>query len=381
MTSHPKRRCWRHFALSLALVTCARAGAHAAIEDAEIEGLFTECEFGCDEVVTNCERLILELHARGSLDTVQAVLDYWDRHCPSINSGRLSVMLKLVQGERVEWEPCELLQYARYRPFQRAGILVNHVWSLGLATDPIDSLGTQIARDLLASGSVSGLDSIACIAHAGYVDEFYSTIRSPQYLDTPFRRCYDSVVNEELKRPELYLGGFVGLWFPTGRRSQLGTHPLVGVSAGWVQGVLTCEAAASLGFLKAAHDFSVEQEGNLVSTRDFGLISLALDGERTLVRSPKHRLDFVLGLGTQLLQTAWDESAENPKSIASMQVAVGLAYKLYTGRYIGSFFKVQPRFEMSTMHTGGTDLSGSAFVIRVGYVSSNEHWGLKSLLY
>jgi hypothetical protein len=372
------------------LASCALA------VDKEIEKLYTDRALDCGDIAKNSSRLIPEFYSHGRRDSACIVLKYWEDQCgmtPSVI--RAKWLMAMDSGTYND----SLLTRSPM------GALINHRWShmyngfnsperRSYISATFDSLMTAIADSLAArrhDKSSEALLSSFFSSKTGSVDSLFPKLQTNEYRNTPLGVAYHNYAMSVRDSRWEYITVLAGGWLPTGNRTYVGNHPDIGMAVGMCDGKDILELELSVGFLNAQRDYVVKYKNAWVATDNFTLVRIQGNYGRQVYRSMRKEFDLLIGLGAQgLIAITSNNDSDNDKGkeFSSMVGMLGAQFKMFLNDYSDTFIGLQGRWEMSKINTeGGTDLTGSAFALRlvvgfgIDYSGSDRNTTLKMLQY
>lgn len=343
--------------------------------DKEIEKLYTERTIDCGDIAKNSSRLIPEFYSRGRRDSAWIILNYWAKECGETPSVVRSRWLMAVDSG--------IFFDSLLTSFTMPALL-NHRWNRvynGFDTPyrrqyisaSLDSLLYALADSNLNSqrgNSNEYLLSSFLSSKNGSTDSLFLTLQSTGHRNTPLGIAYNNYASAVLSSGGQYASVLIGGWVPAGKRRHVGDHPDIGFSLGMFGNRHFAELEFSAAVGKSKRAYQVRKDDSLVTTSDFTAWRvLGLLG-RQVQRKAKSEFGILFGVGVQGFTAiyAGDTDKEKARILHSVVGVAGMQYKCYLRKYSDSYFALQARWEMSKINTdGGTDLTGSAFVLRLAF--------------
>jgi hypothetical protein len=353
----------------------------------------------CEDIAFNCSQLVEKYYNSSNIDSVKAILAYWEDKCGlSEPVFRMNILLAIREG--------------KFSESLYDSTVIDHIGRFSdrvKCTDPVDSylyfqiyfsyvqikgsfdkLTGQIAENLLGSLDENSLEYLFCKLYAGNADYFYNELQSKdKYNGTKLKEYYFTLVNESLKLYEFNIAFYSGVWIPFSSANTLGVHPIIGLDAGCKYRKFIFNLSMYLKFAKTPNDYTVVAEDSLWTTDYFFGGYVGLDIEREIIKFGNNEIDFLIGVGYDgfgaLDYSLADASDENDvgKNINSLNINTGLGYRYnFKGH---SYLGIRGKYNfVNYKNTGGTDLSGNtaSIVLVIGGFSNNKKYsGLKALNY
>jgi hypothetical protein len=342
----------------------------ASQNDKRIEDLFTERHYNFFDITLNCSRLVAHYYSTDQLDSVHIILDYWVAHTgewsPTI---QVTTLLAIDEGEfensMITTDLIRCLMYFRAgvnRARDRRAV------SKSLLDPSFDTVMQRVAYKLYAREEPGSPQSMICQFFAGDVDFLFPALQSERYELTPLGRSYAEFARNESRRQFQYLAVSGGAWIPAGARTTLGNHPTAGMQLGIDFRGYSIQLSVCGRFVDAPNKYVFNDKGTSDTTDNFSLLFVGFDLGKQLMRTYRHEIRLLLGIGGQTFYVVRNEDKDKQREMDSAVLSVGLGYRYYFKPYGGVFLAVEPRYELSKMNTnGGTDLSGSAFALRIAF--------------
>jgi len=364
---------------------------------ADIDLIMTEKAPNCEDIAYNCTRLIVEYYNASKMDSVEAILSYWEDKCglsePII---RLKILLSIRDDHFTESIYDTTVVYFAIRFSDRFGIknpmeTYNYYkiyYSYVQIDGSYDKLTRKIAGELLDKQSEPSLEFLFCKLYSGDPDFFFAEIQAKdKYNGTMLQEYYFSLVNRYLKLPESHISLFSGIWVPFDNANTLGVHPVLGLEGGLRYRKFNFNLSMYLKFIKTANEYTVMVEDSATVTDYFlgGYVGLNVD--REIFKFNNHEFDLIVGIGydgfSAINNSTSDENPNNDegKSINSLNINTGLGYRynFKSHTYIG--LRGNYNF-VNYINTGGTNLTGNTMTIVLvvgGFGNQKKQTNLETL--
>jgi hypothetical protein len=364
-----------------------------------IERQMTEKAPNCEDIAFNCSQLIERYYNDSNIDSVHAILDYWEDRCGlSEPVFRMNILLAIrdrIFSESL-YDSTVIDHISRYSDRVKSITPVDTYlyykiyFSYIQINGSYDKLTRRIAGELLDMQAENSLEYLFCKLYAGNADYFYNELQSKdKYNGTKLKEYYFKLVNESLKLFEFNIALYSGVWIPFSSATTLGVHPIIGLDAGCKYRKFIFNLSMYLKFAKTPNDYTVVAEDSLWTTDYFFGGYVGLDIEREIIKFGNNEIDFLMGVGYDgfgtLDYSLADASDENDvgKNINSLNINTGLGYRYnFKGH---SYLGIRAKYNfVNYKNTGGTDLSGNtaSIVVIIGGFSNNKKYsGLKALNY
>lgn len=374
-------------------------GASAQVSDKLVEQLMTDRVLYCDDIRYNSVRLIPRLFAEHNYDTLDAVMNYWEKYC-GLNSSLVS--FKIIYS------------------------IHNRTFKEELHDASNDSTGTSSA---LSDSAYYRKNIISYLTHFSPSGELSGTLRyGNNYMATAYRNYYTFIVNTartlkartDLSPTEQFLvdyfaepdsvklqnlsgdefkqsrighawlgmerdGGFNyavvgGYWVPSGPLQHIGSHPLMGFMLGAKRSRLMIDVSFQFRFLLSPNYYLTQRADTLVRTRHHAGYYFGGDFGYSLLHNKKHQFDVLCGVAVDAVKTlagTFDANGDvitEGVNLSSLNINPGLGYRKYlrhrknrsAARH--SYIGVQARYNFVNYNNkAGTDLTGNAFSICLIY--------------
>jgi hypothetical protein len=365
----------------------------------DIESRMTEKAPNCEDIAFNCTQLIEKYYNASRMDSVEAILNYWEDKCglsePVI---RIKILLSIRDHEFTESIYDTTIVDYIIRFSDRVGIIhpmetYNYYkiyFSYVQIDGSFDKMTGRIAAELLGAQSEDSLEFLFCKLYSGEPDFFFSEIQSKdKYKGTKLKEYYFDLVDRSINLPESHFAFYSGIWLPFDNANTLGVHPVIGLEGGCRFRKFNFNLSLYLKFVKTANEYTVMVKDSVYVTDYFlgGYVGLNID--REIFKYKKNEFDFLLGIGydgfSALDYSTSDSNPDNDedKSINSLNINTGLGYRynFKSKTYVG--LRCNYNF-VNYINSGGTDLSGNTMTIVLvagGFGNQKKSSNLEALHY
>lgn len=359
--------------------------------------MMTKRKPDCYEMRRNAIELLPKYHKRQQIDSVEAVLDYWEERCSTPEELlRFKVLLSIEQGTSYVDTVVQrngtiqyLLSYKNFASsvysddeYKRGQYLMNGYESFKFTDYTLDW-----ARSLLREKSDLTTREEFFLRHYSHeFDGTFSMLRGEAFSNTTLEKGYhDLIESSQINtwfRGELSLGG----WFPTENLAILGNHLGFGISGGVQHKRWHAMVSIKGNFGDSRKTRNVSYKDSIYVSDKFSHVSATIDIGYALINKSQHSFEL-LGSGgyngITILEVANPVDADNPKSVERsgllLSAGLGYRYNFKSGAYIG----LSSKFNFTKFsNLPGSDLSGNFLSIRLslGLISTDSHSHTRKLL-
>ena len=344
-----------------------------------VESLMTRRYLSCPDIYQNIQHLIPEFYKKGSIDTLNAILNYWSENCgTSEKLTRCKILLAIDQGNlRENTYDTNILNYLiGYKNGNSInygyGSLNNYNnWNYrNLQPDTLDKFTVQLAKSLLERNQLNPIETFFLRIYSNDFENTFAMIRNEAFNGTVLQELYYNEVHKIENGITGHGDYILGAWIPQDNLKLIGSHLFLGLRGGFKYKRLMTDATIGFRFGKSANIYQVHVNDSIWDTDHFfgGYIGLDLGFE--LIKFKTCEFDLIGGIafdGFDALQIEETKiNTDISKSINSLNLNVGLGYKHFfnSWNYIGIDFKYN---FINYKNPRGTDLSGNAFTINLIY--------------
>ncbi len=326
-------------------------------------------EISCYDIWMETGELASRFYAAGQTDSVFDVLNWLDEECGPLDIVfDINILMAIDQGVFQEevyagpglWEL--FFGYRRPPPIDDLVNLEVHEESF----DPLTNFRASLARDLIDRTDTNSVAHLVCRAINGERDYVYDRLQTPAFSGTWIRRRYDDQI-EEIRRKEkntrLHWSVGAGGWFPLGGNKTLGTHPVVGGSAGVELGRWSLSGALFYRFLDARNPYLIATDVGIEEAHEFDCFYFGFEPGYRLLHIGRWETEIFTGFGYDGI-LAIDRGEGNYETINSTALVFGLTQRLFYDEYHSHFFGLQFRYSIVDYETGATNLSGNTFSLQ-----------------
>ncbi len=337
----------------------------------------------CWEVEYNCKYLIPEYYANGKLDSVNILLNYWQKKCrwnnnEIIERARLLLSIQMGTFKEENLKPAvfhQLTDYNRNKVSYKVNRYYNYRYYYRQSTEDslFDAFINIMAKKLKtkqlspAEQLLSRLYSDSAIVH---ID---TMIRNKKFDGTYLQKIYKHYKDSILHQPCMEAGLYTGYFNPLGNNKILGNKGIIGVFAGSKSRGNTFDFVLDVKPGSSKGKYNVMYKDSLTATDTCNFFYIGAEYSRALVTTQKSEFYFAFGFGGERLASIHSNDTKkiDGKHFWSPNVSGGLGFKYYYD--YRHYFGLQANFNyLNFKNKGGTDITGNAFTIRLIWgVSSN----------
>jgi len=226
-----------------------------------------------------------------------------------------------------------------------------------------DEFSTSFADQLLPHVPYRSIEEFFCLFYAGKTAEAWALLESEDLEDTWLQYYYDeemAFLTRNDPVPTLAITG--GRWWPRGNVEFAGDKPLVGLLTGirWSHWLARFVFEMRVG--RTSRPYWVDENGFFGRSNRFDAVFIGAEGGRILFGQGRHNLDLFGGIGLDTVKPFQDED----HMISSLNVNLGLGYRLFLGKNRDWMLGVDGRHEWIGERNGNTDsMSGRAWSLRI----------------
>lgn len=356
-----------------------------------IESLMTRRYLSCQDIHYNVQYLIPEYHQKGSYDTLNAIVNYWENQCgTSEELVRCKILLAIDRGDFSEENYDSniinyLIEYKNglnpiYYTYGR--VYFNYNGYSYNQPDILKNFTVQLASDLLKRNNLKPIEIFFLRVYSNDLKNTFSMIMTEDFNTTLLQESYFKEVHR-YKKPMLgHYDFLLGAWIPQNNLQILGSHPFLGIRGGIKYKNLIVDATLGFKFGKSLNVYQVQENDSIWDTDHFFGGYIGLDAAIEIFTIQRSSIDLIGGIaydGFDALKVKDKNSNDDiSKSINSLNLNIGLGYKYYFNKlnYIG--LDVKYNFLNYKNHRG-TDLGGNAFSIHLIYGFRGNRYNINRL--
>lgn len=345
-----------------------------------VESLMTRRYLSCQDIGYNAQFLIPEFYKQDSKDTLNAIIDYWERHCGLTEEIIRCKILLAIDSHRFNESIYDstiinyLISYKNSTSPIRNNygkMYIHYNWYYyNNQPDTLKNFTVYLAKDLLERDDLEPIEIFFLKMYSNDFDGTFSMLQSDEFKDTKIQKYYLDEI-ERNKRQIIGHGDFLlGAWIPQDNLEIVGSHPFIGFRGGIQYKRLIADVTLGFRFGKSPNIYQVYENDSVWNTDHFFGGYIGLDLGLEMFRIKNSSFDLIGGVafdGFDALKVD-DPNSETDitKSINALNLNIGLGYKynINPWNYIGIDFKYNIVDYKNKM---GTDLSGNALTINLIY--------------
>ena len=350
---------------------------------ADVESLMTRRYLSCQDILYNVSWLIPEFHEKGSKDTLQAIMEYWEDRCRiSEELVRCKIILSIDEGSFSEslFDDNILIflrEYERYNTIHEdKNVHWNYYYGSYYRNDygfRLNKYTVKLSKILLETKENSAVEKFLLRVYANDFEQGFQMLDSDELNGTRIKELY---LQEKKKREQtihLQNDWMLGIWIPQGNLDILGVHPFFGYRIGMKYKKLTTDLSLGFKFGKTPNIYQVYKNDVIWDTNHFFGGYVGLDAGYELFRFKKNSIDLIGGIAYDGFDSLNEkvEGSDNDKitkSINSLNLNIGLGYKFhfknqrFNQRYLGIDIKYN---FVNYKNPRGTNLDGNTYTVNL----------------
>jgi hypothetical protein len=339
--------------------------------------LMTRKFLSCQDIFYNVSYLVPEYFNKGSLDTLNSVMEFWQSNCgisePLI---RCKILIAIEVGNFDEnLYTNNIIDYLYRYKQSKIAYSRSYNYFLPYYNDQnfslkLDDFTSKLAEKLLLKANLNHIERFFVEFYSDLFDKNFSVLNSEKFTGTKIQDYYKQEVNVETPKSIGHGSLFAGIWIPQNNLKIVGIHPSIGFSYGFQKKHLFIDGVFSFRFGKSPNTYQVEKDDSIWNTTHYFGGYIGLDCGYTLLTFENECFDLLGGIafdGFDALSVK-DKNSNNDisKSINTLNLNVGLGYKhlLKSNNYVGLDFKYN---FVNYKNLNGTNLSGNTLTINLIY--------------
>jgi hypothetical protein len=378
------------------------AVAHAQVNDDAVEQMMTRRALRPEDVRLNVVSMIPRLHREHKQDTIEALINYYEKRYSTISSVVYYEMLTSIKNRTFREELKNLAVYDESswnklsdRQFYEDNIITYLWWykqGCMIRSTPGYASESRIAyaeyfdflRDLAVQEmEIPGLSSVEqwlLVYFSTPADTLFSVLNKAEYNGTALQRAWEKYSKTHGMHTAWDIGITAGAFIPSGNLNVLGVHPALGLILGGRISKITIDANISFRFLKTPNRYTVRTDQGLLSTNYYLGGYIGLDGGYELMRRKNKAVEVLAGIAYDGFDTSpgnnnnssGNNTSNSTPSINSVSLNFGFGYRLFFREHhtikgvSHPYMAVQAKYNiLNYANPDGTDLSGNAFTIGI----------------
>jgi len=356
----------------------------------DLDSLMTKRYLGCEDVSYNVFDLLPTYFYRDEPDSISVLIAYWKDMCGKVEPVLRAEILASIWTNSFSEDIYDESIVDHLLWFQMKTSGVTSDWSSYLwrypyyPASPMENLETLVVYDeftadladqLLPYTEPGSLERLFCHFYRGETDTLFQEIQTEPYRNTKLSQAYAANVANLKNVADLDIALTLGYWNPVGGLDQLGEHSAVGGLVGISDHLLIGRLEGEFRFGKPPDYYRIMHNDDIVFTNHYFGVYLGVAGGLRPLRTRHHALDILAGIGYDGIEVLAASDTEDSKWLNSVNLNVTLGYRLYSGSQSSTQVGLEGRYE-KTFHNsdGGSDLSGSAWQIRLVFGWSGDTW-------
>jgi len=388
--------------------------AFSQTHDSIIKKMMTMRKLAPSDILYNSAELIPKLYNEGKKDTINDIIDYYERNYG--NEFMLDIYVVLISIKNrtfretlpdkstIITDKVKASSDSEYYKNEIIGILDWYRQNNTIKTDSVHysedtrnvygvyfDFVKSLSADLLKIPDLQPQEKILCTYFAYPSDSVLKEMYKPAYNDTRLQKALKKDNEKYNKISGLHLTLNTGLWMPQQNLKILGNHPYMGWSVGGRWNKFSADLTLNFSFLRAPHHYKVLVDTMAYTTNYFSGGYYGFDLGYELFRLKRHELDILAGLAYSEIDPFNSLTTSNNDlsnfSLSSYNFNIGLGYKFYyrlqkvvkkekDTEKTNSYFSLELKYNFNQYdNPGGTNLSGNCWT--VAFVWGGFHQKLK----
>jgi hypothetical protein len=356
-----------------------------------IEGLFTKKLLPCNEIIYNCSLLIPEHYEKQNLDTVAALVNYWEEHC-GLNEEllRLKILLS-IKGDSLneniysDVSIIKALLLYRNRKIEEKnspGYLKSY-YGFGISAG-YDNFTKNLANSLVKDTTNSALEQFFLEFYSNNFDKIFLKLQDSSLHHTSLQKAYKTEEKTLSKKLDPHISLFSGILVPLGNLKIVGNRPIFGIKGGFNKKNFLLDAALDFRFGPSKNTYFVQYQDSLIKTKQFFGVLFGLETGYRLFNQKMNEIDLLGGIGLDGIDVLNIGKPEDPnritKSLNSLNLNLGIGFRHYFQNR--TYWGIEARYNfVNFKNTGGTDLTGNTISIRLNIGLSRNYYADRRLMF
>lgn len=391
----------------------------AQVNDTAIQQLMQQRMYDCYEVEYNSILVAPRLYNAGRVDTFDALVTFWKKHCPPserlfsidvLNNIRKNTFRESVNGSEFLshrarptvsdsdlYRPKILYYLEEYKAACR-GAFSDNQYSIWLNQNyplPRDyseyyafyksyyAFLRQMARSLQGRRLYTPAEDFLLWFYAAPDSIRYSELDSAIYTGTVLNDKYKAYQKYHNQAHGISSAIQVGMWVPNGNLTVVGNHPFLAYSIGGRTEGMIIDLITGFRFGGMPNSLQVVKGDSLFTSDSYCSWYIGVDFAAKIFRTRKSELNVLWGVGYDELQTlsvtleSSSPTGQNEtltQSSKSAYANAGLAYRFYIRDVVKknmhkrAYVALQAKYHyVNFRNPGGTDLAGNAITVGLSY--------------
>ena len=339
----------------------------------DIERLLVEETLTCPEIAFKSTSLIPLLHQANQIDTLYALLFYWDEQC-----GLAEPLLRFYLLHQIETNtfndgfypdeiPTYLSHYQESTQFEDPNYYLDYyTWEYYPIDTTYNAFTTNLAIHLQRFSDLRPIEAFILDYYSNNFEKALNRLKNRELEGTRLDSIYKAQQLDIKRARKTYANLYGGLWSPRGDLSLLGSHPQIGFGGGFIQQRLMLEFIMKIGFLPSPNFYEVVVDNQGYQTKNFTNIHLSGRIGIALLDYMRHQLILSVGLGYEGIEAFTSSEQEDyglSRMISSLSFSPGAELRLPAGE--NSYFGLNVRYNFLNFKTKNneTPLPGDALLI------------------
>ena len=332
-----------------------------------IENIMTKRKLTCSDIYFNATYLIPHFYNKGAIDSAQAVIHYWEKECGQYE---LSIRCKILLAIRNHSFSEDLYDSTIINAllFYKQSRLTNELYEY--YKSDLDTFTVEKSKQLLSNKDLTEVEKFFLRFYSNDFENTFGMLQGENFNGTKIQQYYLKEIKQNKNYVSIHGDILMGAWIPLGNLQTVGSHPYLGFRLGIKYRRLYTDLAFGFKFIKSPNTYQVYKNDSLYNTDYFIGGYFALDLGYELFSVKNSHFDLIGGVGydgfTALEVDYPDTDDDLTKSINSLNLNIGVAYKYYMNPY--NYFGVEGKYNfVDYKNPKGTDLTGDVITINLIY--------------
>lgn len=363
--------------LLLFLTILAQLCIHKAnAQDIDIESLISKQSLSCSDIAFGATKNIPDLHRANKVDTLQALLEFWEMHCGITEPMMRYAILWQIETNTFNetWLPGRLLDHlSDHREAIDTEAYANYffdfsAWEYHTIHPGFNDFTRRMAESLRQYNDLSDLEMFFVEYYSHDFKKAMKRLSDGQLAGTRIDSMYDEHRRARRQMTSYHGGFYFGAWSPTGQLRTLGAKPQLGLMVDVTHRQLIFGMYMNVGFGNTSQNYTVYINGQPFQTNHFQQVNIGTMAGIDLLNNPDYSIFLTGGFGYDGIDpiSLADRETGIQKNIHSFNFNTGIMYHRRFEEQ--SVFSIIVRYNIvHYKNTRGTELSGNVVTFGMGY--------------
>ncbi|MBW6497571.1 MAG: hypothetical protein K0B09_04220 [Bacteroidales bacterium] len=347
---------------------------HAQID---IEKLVVRENIHCQDIAISATKLIPALHQDNKIDTLYALLYYWDLNC-----GLAEPLLRFYLLDQIEYNrfddtfyPDQILtfleDFRKSTSFENPNFYLDYyAWEYYEVDSTYSAFSKNLALYLQRYSDLQPIELFFLEYYSHDFDRAMERLKSGELAGTRLDSLYNAKIEIAKKAKRVFINLYGGLWKPNGDLALLGSHPEIGFGGGFIQQGFLMELIFKIGFGPSPNYYEVVVDNLGYRTKSFTNVHVSGRIGLVPIDINRHQLLLSVGLGYEGIQAfstteQEEEGLSRMISSASFSPGVEFRFPVSEASYLGLNFRYN--FLNFSTRRNETPLNGNALMFGISW--------------